>query len=114
MGKLVMSKRERRRVEVLSQVQAENLTLQKAAELLGLGYRQVRRVWKRYQASGDAGLVHGLRHPRQQSPLTAGARDVENAIRDTPHVHAPIRADWRTGRQPAPDSMPLLGGHVVG
>src|SRR6185369_16327204 len=31
------------------------------SELLGVSYRQVRRVWKRYQAAGDAGLVHRLR-----------------------------------------------------
>ena len=74
MGKLVMSKRERRRVEVLSQVQAGNLTLTKAAELLGLGYRQVRRIWKRYQASGDAGLVHGLRGQRSNRRSDAKLR----------------------------------------
>ena len=74
MGKLVMSKRERRRVEVLSQVQAGNLTLTKAAELLGLGYRQVRRVWKRYQSSGDAGLVHGLRGQRSNRRADAKLR----------------------------------------
>ena len=74
MGKLVMSKRERRRVEVLSQVQAGNLTLTKAAELLGLGYRQVRRVWKRYQSSGDAGLVHGLRGQRSNRRSDAKLR----------------------------------------
>ena len=74
MGKLVMSKCERRRVEVLSQVQAENLTLKNAAELLGLGYRQIRRVWKRYQASGDAGLVHGLRGQRSNRRSDAKLR----------------------------------------
>ena len=74
MGKLVMSKRERRRVEVLSQVQAGNLTLTKAAELLGLGYRQSRRIWKRYQASGDAGLVHGLRGQRSNRRSDAKLR----------------------------------------
>ena len=74
MGKLVMSKRERRRVEVLSQVQSGNLTLTKAAELLRLGYRQARRIWKRYQASGDAGLVHGLRGQRSNRRSDAKLR----------------------------------------
>ena len=32
-----------------------------AAELMGLGYRQSKRIWRRYQADGDAGLVHRLR-----------------------------------------------------
>jgi transposase len=61
-------------VEVLSQVQAGNLTLTKAAELLGLGYRQARRIWKRYQGSGDAGLVHGLRGQRSNRRSDAKLR----------------------------------------
>lgn len=61
MEALVMSKRERRGLEVLSQVRAGKLNLQQASEHLGVSYRQVRRVWKRYQAAGDAGLVHRLR-----------------------------------------------------
>ena len=54
-----MSKRERRRLEVLSQVVSQQLTLQKGSELLGIGYRQMKRLWSRYQAEGDSGLVHG-------------------------------------------------------
>jgi len=41
MGKLRLSKKERVRVEVMSKVEREGMTLQKAAELLGLSYRQV-------------------------------------------------------------------------
>ena len=40
-------------------------------------------------AVGGAPVLVGF---RKQSPLTAGARDEENAIHDTPHVHASIRA----------------------
>ena len=61
METLVMSKSERRRLEVLSQVRSRKLTLKKGSELLGIGYRQMKRVWSRYQAEGDAGLVHRLR-----------------------------------------------------
>ena len=61
METLLMSKRERKRLEVLSQVRAGKLTLVQASEHLGVSYRQMRRVWKRYQAAGDAGLVHRLR-----------------------------------------------------
>ena len=28
---------------------------------MGVGYRQSKRIWRRYQAEGDAGLVHRLR-----------------------------------------------------
>ena len=44
-----MSKKERRRLVVLSQLQGGKVTLVKAAELLGLSYRQMKRVWSRYQ-----------------------------------------------------------------
>ena len=53
-------------------VKAKELSQVQAAELLGLCYRQAKRVWRRYQDQGDPGLVHrlrgelGLRH----KPLT--------------------------------------------
>ena len=28
---------------------------------MGVGYRQTKRIWRRYQDEGDAGLVHRLR-----------------------------------------------------
>jgi len=56
-----MSQKERRRIGVMASVKANELNLVEAAQVLGLGYRQTRRVWKRYAAEGDAGLVHRLR-----------------------------------------------------
>lgn len=56
-----MSMKERRRLAVLSEVKAGRMKIVEAAEVVGLSYRQARRVWKRYAAKGDAGLVHGLR-----------------------------------------------------
>lgn len=56
-----MSRKERRRLEVLSRVRDGELRLGKAAEVLQVSYRQARRIYGRYLASGDAGLVHGLR-----------------------------------------------------
>ena len=53
-----MSKRELRRVEVFSRVASEELKLVDAAEMLRLSYRQVKRIWQRYQAEGPAGLQH--------------------------------------------------------
>jgi hypothetical protein len=61
METLRMSQNERRRLTVMSQVQSGKLRLGKASELLGLSYRQVKRVWSRYRLEGDGGLVHRLR-----------------------------------------------------
>jgi hypothetical protein len=54
-----MSERELRRAAVLAQVAGGTWTLTLAAEQMELSYRQGKRLWKRYQADGAAGLVHG-------------------------------------------------------
>ena len=56
-----MSRKQRDRLTIMAGVQRGELTLAAAAPLLGLSDRQTRRVWKRYQAQGDAGLVHRSR-----------------------------------------------------
>jgi hypothetical protein len=61
MEALSMSGKERRRLEVLSRVQAREVSLVKAAEVLTVSYRQMKRIWARYQQGGDGGLVHLLR-----------------------------------------------------
>ena len=58
---LKMSQKERTRLGVMQQVKAEQLTLATAAEVTGLSYRQVKRVWRRYQQQGDKGLLHRSR-----------------------------------------------------
>ena len=56
-----MSRKERERMTVMAGVTKADLTLAAAGELMGVCYRQSKRIWKRYQADGDAGLVHRLR-----------------------------------------------------
>ena len=56
-----MSAKERKRLVVLAEVKAGKLTLVAAAQVLQLSYRQMKRVWKRFQAQGDAGLIHRSR-----------------------------------------------------
>lgn len=53
-----MSKRELRRVEVLSRVASKELKLVDAATLMQLSYRQAKRIWQRYQKEGAEGLKH--------------------------------------------------------
>jgi transposase len=61
METILMSRKERKRLEAFGRVKAGDLTLTAAGDLLGLSYRQTKRAWSRYQSQGDAGLVHGLR-----------------------------------------------------
>ena len=56
-----MSVQERKRMTVMAGVAEQKLTLVQAGDLMGVGYRQSKRIWQRYQAAGDAGLVHQLR-----------------------------------------------------
>jgi len=56
-----MNRNERKRMTIMAGVKSKALSQVEAAELMGVGYRQAKRVWRRYQAEGDAGLVHRLR-----------------------------------------------------
>lgn len=54
-----MSAKELTRVEVLARVKAGTLTVTSAAVLLRVGYRQAKRLLRRYRAHGAKGLRHG-------------------------------------------------------
>lgn len=58
---LTMSKKEVSRVSVLEEVSVGTLTQLKAAEVMGMTDRHVRRILKRFKRDGPAGLIHGLR-----------------------------------------------------
>lgn len=58
---LKMSAKERRRLELMGRIKRTEITLAKGAELMGISYRQSKRIWKRFQKSGDKSLIHGLR-----------------------------------------------------
>jgi transposase len=53
-----MSARELTRVEVLARVKVGSLSLKSAARLLHVGYRQAKRLMRRYRAQGAKGLRH--------------------------------------------------------
>ena len=53
-----MSQEELRRVEVLARVRSNQLRVVDASRLLGMSYRQAKRLWKRYREEGPASLKH--------------------------------------------------------
>ncbi len=71
-----MSEKERLRLGILVQVCSRELTVVDSARLMKLSVRQARRVWQRYQSSGDEGLVHRLRGRR-------GNRALEESVKQT-------------------------------
>jgi transposase len=85
---LMMSRKERNRITIMVGVKAKELSQVQAAELLGVSYRQAKRVWRRYQDEGDAGLVHrlrgkpGLRHKALTLRVQVLARCAEERYAD--------------------------------
>jgi len=71
---LTMNRKERDRMKIMAGVKAKELSQVQAAELMGLGYRQAKRLWWRYQDEGDAGLVHRLRGKTGLRSKPAGLR----------------------------------------
>jgi len=59
--RITMSQRERDRLKVMAPVLVGRRAMAEAARLLGLSVRQVRRLRRRLEAEGDAGVVHRLR-----------------------------------------------------
>ncbi len=53
-----MSERELRRVEVLARVRSGQLRVVDARVLIGVSYRQAKRLWRLYREEGAAGLKH--------------------------------------------------------
>jgi transposase len=61
MEHLVMNRKERERLVVFNRLKDKELSRTSAADVLGLSLRQVHRLYRRYLAGGDKGLVHGSR-----------------------------------------------------
>ena len=53
-----MSAIERDRLKVMARVKTGGIRLVEAAEILGLSYRQSKRLNRRYEEEGDPGLIH--------------------------------------------------------
>ena len=68
--KIVMSQKELQRVQVLDEVEHGFLRLVDGADLMGVSYRQAKRLIASYRRKGAAGLCHGNRgrHPPNQVP----------------------------------------------
>jgi len=61
MGDIRMSDKERRRLGVMVRVGFGDLKLKDASKILGISYRQTKRIRKRHLEEGDIGLVHRSR-----------------------------------------------------
>ena len=84
MGDVVgLSVKERARLVAMGQVAEGRQTLVEAARQLGMSYRQVKRVWRRYRAQGAKGLVHASRgRPSNRAKRGAQRAEIVDRYRD--------------------------------
>src|ERR1039457_6874341 len=105
METLTMSRKERERLTVMVGVTDQKLTLVQASELMRVCYRQSKRIWRRYQADGDAGLgrrlgdgTHTARRRKQQHRQWRERKPSFGAMVQLDGSHH----DWFEGRGPSP------------
>jgi transposase len=77
METLALNVKERRRLILLTKVKEGQLSVAKAANILGISERQMRRIWKRFRLEGDQGLAHQLRGRRSNHACGIKARALE-------------------------------------
>jgi hypothetical protein len=75
MGLVMMSERDLKRIEVLTEVTSGRRTVVSAAMVLALGVRQTFRLLARYQEHGGAALVHKARGRTSNRQINAGIRE---------------------------------------
>ena len=73
-GELLLSAKEADRAALIGEVSAGRLRQRAAAERLGIGVRQVKRLVRRYREGGAAGLVSGHRGRRPNNAIGDGVR----------------------------------------
>ena len=66
---LEMSAKELSRLEIMQRLEQKRLRQQEAAQMLGIGVRQVKRLLHSYRQAGAAGLVSKRRGRRKSEPL---------------------------------------------
>jgi hypothetical protein len=109
MERLLMSRKERKRMTVMQEVKAGKLKLVEAAEVLGLCYRQTKRVWGRYRDQGDQGLVHQLRGKpgARARPAKTKARILARYAQRYPDFGPTLAAEYLAGEGLAVDHETL-------
>ena len=82
-----MTRSEQRTIDMLTRLAADQLTVERTAEILGLSSRQIRRKLKRFLADGVNGVPHGNRHRKPHNALDPdiGARIVALASLGGPY-----------------------------
>ena len=70
-----MSKKELKRGDILKDVLSKKLTLKKASELMGISYRQSKRILKKIKCEGLSSLAHGNRGKKSPRMIKKNMKD---------------------------------------
>jgi len=88
---IAMSQKERQRYHLLKMVIGGRVTLKETSSVIGISYRQAKRLKKRLKTLGAKGLIHGNRgrpsarelHPELATRIIALSRETYSAFNDT-------------------------------
>lgn len=72
--RVTMNLKEVKRLQVLQQIEAKQMTAGQAAEIMGVSLRQTRRLVARYREQGAEGVVHGNRDRPAHNRITEAVR----------------------------------------
>ncbi len=72
---IMMSPEELRRVSVINQAVKKLITQKDTAEVIGLSYRQTKRIVARVREEGDTGIIHKSRGKRGHRSIHEGVKD---------------------------------------
>ena len=110
-GTLLMSRKDCRKVQVLSRVNEKLISVGRAAELLGLSYRQTKRLWKRYRDGGEKGVIHRGRGAPSNNHLDAELKQkVLNRYREVYQGFGPTLATEKLSEE---DHFPTISRETL-
>jgi hypothetical protein len=100
MGWVLMSERDVRRIEVLTEVLSGRRTVASAAIVLAITARQVNRLLIRFREDGGGGLIHKARGQSSNHSLSAGVREyVLELVRTRYADFGPTLANCKQGQR---------------
>ena len=98
-------------MQVLSRVKDKLITVQRAAELLGLSHRQTKRLWKRYREGGEKAVLHRGRGRCSNNHLEAELKQqVLNRYREVYQGFGPTLAAEKLGEE---DHLPPISRETL-
>ena len=72
---LTMTLKEADRYALMQQIESQKITIKEASHVLGISYRQARRLWRCYQREGPKGLVSKRKGKPSNHRMACGVKE---------------------------------------